>query len=61
MARVIFDVQVGDENRAKALLAEVRDHLLEVWEILPVDCERRVSLLIIDIEVQDVGWNLFLA
>src|SRR2546422_7997692 len=55
------DVQVGDRNRVKSLGAEVFDHLLESRKVLTVDGEGAIAVLIIDIQVDDVGRDLFLA
>ena len=61
VARILFDMQIGDENGAHALRAKIRNHFFEIGEIFAVDGERRVALLIVDVKINDVGGNLFLA
>src|SRR5208282_5892940 len=60
VARVLLDVQIGDENSAHALRAKIRDHLFKMRKIFPIDGEGRVALLIVDVKINDVGGNLFL-
>ena len=40
---------------------EIGDHLFEVREAFPVDGERPIVLLVIDVEVDDVGGDLLRA
>ena len=61
MVRVFLDVKIGDQNRVHSLSAKIRDHFLESREVFPVDRERCVALLIIDIEIDGVGRYFFLA
>ncbi len=61
MARIFLDVQVGDENRVKTLSAKIGDHLFESGEVLAVDGERGVALLIVDVEIDDVGRDFLVA
>ncbi len=49
MVGILLDVQVGDQNGVHTLDAEIRNHFFESREVFPVDRERRVALLIIDI------------
>src|SRR6266704_1991971 len=59
--RVFLDVQVGDKNAVKALRAKIRNHLFKAGEIFPVDREGGIVLLIVDVEIDGIGRNLFLS
>ena len=61
VARVFFDVQVGDENRVEALCAKISNHLLESREILAVNGKGSITLLIVDVEIDNIGGDSFFA
>ena len=61
VVRIFLDVEVGDGDGVEALRAEVGDHLLEVREIFAIDGERRVALLVVDVEIDHVGGNFLFA
>src|SRR6266571_4157103 len=61
LVRIPGDVQVGDRNRVKSFGAEVFDHLLESRKVLAVDGEGAIAVLVVDVEIDDVGRDLFLA
>ncbi len=55
------DVQVGDEDGAESLIAQVVDHGFEVGEARAIDGEGAVAVLVIDIEIDHVGGDVFIA
>src|ERR1700681_1111459 len=54
-------MEVGDGDGVKALLPQIGDYLLEVREIFAVDRERRIAVLVVDIEIEDISGNSFVA
>src|SRR5882672_6482207 len=60
MAGILLDVQVGDQNRVHALRAKIGNHFFESRKILAINRKRRVAILKIDIEVDDIRGYFFL-
>src|SRR5579859_5897437 len=60
VAWIFFDMQVGDENRAHSLRAKIRNHLFEMRKILAIHGKGGVALLIVDVEINGIGGNLFI-
>ena len=40
---------------------KIRDHFFEGWKIFAVDGEGRVALLVVDVQIDGIGGNFFLA
>src|SRR5205085_617484 len=59
--RLLLDMQIRDGDELETLLAEVANHAFEVRESLAVDGERGIALLVIDVEVENVGGNFVFA
>jgi hypothetical protein len=54
-------VQVGDQHGMKPLRGQVADHFFESRELGAVDGEGAVLVLIIDVQVDGIGGNFFVA
>ena len=54
MVGISLDVQVGDQNRVHALRAKIGNHFFERGKILAINRKRRVAILKINIEVDDI-------
>ena len=61
VAGIFLDMQINNQNGVKILRGEILDHLLERRKALPVDGEGGIALLVVDIEVDGVARNLFVA
>src|SRR5260370_31333130 len=55
MAGIFLDVQVRDQDKVEALLAQVGDHVFKIREILPVDGEVSIDLLLAVIKADGLG------
>ena len=58
---ISLDVHVRDQDDVEALLAQVGDHFFKMREILPIDGERGVTFLIVNIQIDGVGRNFLFA
>ena len=58
---VFLDVQVGDQDRVKALGAKIRNHFLEGGKVFAIDGEGGIALLIVNVQVDDIGGDFLVA
>ena len=61
MIGVFLDVQVGDQDRVKALGAQIRNHFLEGGKVLAIDGEGGIALLIVNVQVDDISRDFLVA
>ena len=61
VAGQLREVQIGDGDDLESFIPQILHHPLKVGEPLAINGERTVVLLIIDIEINDIGRNLAFA
>src|SRR5258708_5535609 len=61
VARIFFDVQVGNQHGVESLGAEVGNHFFKIWKLTAVDGEWLVFVLIVNVQINGVDGNFFVA
>src|SRR5207344_981095 len=61
VAGIFLDMQINNQNGVKILRGEILDHLLERRKALAVDGEGGIAFMVVDIEVDRVARNLYVA
>src|SRR5258708_39196681 len=61
VARIFFDVQVGNQHGVESLGTQVGNHFFKIWELTAVDGEWLVFVLIVDVQINGVDRNFFVA